>query len=102
MCQINLFITGNVYFNIETDETPSARPGEFIRRGLITVRNSLENLADRTVFEFWVFAKDQGQPPLPRGNATVIITVSKGVQDLKPKWKEDLATSVSVYEVSAL
>lgn len=93
--------SGLVYFGIETVDMTSSRPGDVLRRGKIYVKRSLENLADRSIFELTVLAKDNGQPPLPAGTSTVRITVSKGVQDLKPKWDEGQPTRVTIPEVKA-
>lgn len=96
----SLCSTGLIYFGIETVDMTSSRPGDVLRRGRIFVKRSLQNLADRSLFELTVLAKDSGDPPLPAGTSTVRITVSKGVQDLKPKWDELLPTRVTIYEVN--
>jgi len=93
---------GLLYFGMNTVDMASSRPGDVLRRGRIYVKRSLENLADRSLFELVVLAKDSGQPPLDAGRSIVRITVSKGVQDLKPKWDEQLPTRVEVSEVRTL
>ncbi|XP_060576448.1 protein dachsous-like, partial [Ruditapes philippinarum] len=50
------------------------------------------------MFELTVLARDEGNPPTPPGSCKVIITVSKGVQDLKPKWDELLPARVQINE----
>ncbi|WAQ96411.1 CAD87-like protein, partial [Mya arenaria] len=89
---------GYNYFGIETVDVPSSRPDEKLKRGRIYVRRSLQALADRTVFNMTVYARDKGSPPLDPGKCIVIITVSKGVQDMKPKWDENLNTKVQIPE----
>jgi hypothetical protein len=54
------------------------------------------------MFELTVLARDEGNPPTPPGSCKVIITVSKGVQDLKPKWDELLPARVQINEVCTL
>lgn len=67
--------------------------------GRIFVRSSLENLPDRAMFVLTVNARDRGNPPTLPGSCKVIITVSKGVQDLKPKWDERIPARVQIEEV---
>jgi len=90
------------YFGIQTEDVSSSRPNEILKRGRIFVRRSLENLADRTVFDMRIRAQDKGVPTLEPGFCRVLITVSKGVQDLKPKWDDLLSSRVYINEVLSL
>lgn len=92
---------GSLYFNIETVDQTSARVGEVLKIGRIYVQRSLESLPDRSLFELTIQARDRGNPPTVPGQCKVYITVSKGVQDLKPKWDETLPVRVEIPENQA-
>ncbi|XP_053385774.1 cadherin-23-like isoform X2 [Mercenaria mercenaria] len=95
---VNATNDGRRYFSIKTDDQSSDRPGEFLRIGQLYVISSLKNLPDRSVYMLTVAAQDMGSPVTPPGLCKVFITVSKGVQDLKPKWAEDLPARVKISE----
>lgn len=94
-----LYSSGQNYFGIETEDQLTNNFGEVFQLGRIFVRSSLENLPDRAMFVLTVNARDRGNPPTLPGSCKVIITVSKGVQDLKPKWDENLRARVQIEEV---
>ncbi|KAL4240787.1 hypothetical protein ACF0H5_001575 [Mactra antiquata] len=89
---------GLAFFGIETIDEQSAEIGKVLKIGRIFVRRSLKNLADRSLFEMIVYARDKGTPRLAPGVCRVKIIVSKGVQDLKPKWDERLLSRVQIPE----
>ncbi|XP_052263415.1 protocadherin Fat 3-like isoform X3 [Dreissena polymorpha] len=94
---LNVLNNDEQYFGIETVNVVSSRLGENLKRGRIFVRRSLESLPDRKIFSFDVFARDKGTSP-KQGQSKVKITVSKGVQDLKPKWNDTMPSKIQIPE----
>lgn len=69
-----------------------------LKMGRMYVKNSLKSLPDNSIFELIVAATDNGLDYVRRGTTKVIITVSKGVKDPKPKWDPNLVSKVYVPE----
>ena len=94
--RVLFFSSASFYFDVETRLEGSVRPEKI---GRVIVRNSLRALPDESVFTLQITASDNGPEEVRRGSCRVIIKVSKGVIDPKPRWTPGLKSKVYVPEV---